>query len=50
MSTQTSEYLVETDWLESNLDDANLRVIDCTVFLPNYFDESAGEHVEVEHK
>ena len=48
MSTQTSEYLVETDWLESNLDDANLRVIDCTVFLPNYFDESAGEHVEVE--
>ncbi len=25
------EYLVETDWLEKNLNDQNLRIVDCTV-------------------
>jgi thiosulfate/3-mercaptopyruvate sulfurtransferase len=33
---QHPEYLVETDWLEQNLDDDNLRIIDCTVYVvPN---------------
>ena len=27
------EYLVETDWLAEHLDDADLRVFDCSVFL-----------------
>lgn len=27
------EYLVETDWLEAHLDDADLRIFDCTVHL-----------------
>ena len=44
---QNPQYLVETDWLAGHLDDQNLRVLDCTVYLPNYFDESAGQKVEV---
>ena len=40
------EYLVETDWLQKHLDDPGLRVVDCTHYLPNYFDESAGRHIE----
>lgn len=41
------EYLVETDWLQAHLGDADLRVIDCTHYLPNYFDESAGRRIEM---
>lgn len=40
------EYLVETDALAAQLDDPQLRVIDCTHYLPNYFDESASRHIE----
>ena len=47
MTTNTSEHLVETSWLEEHLSDPTLRIIDCTVFLPNYFDESAEEEVQV---
>ena len=47
MEFQNPQYLVETDWLEENLDDANLRILDCTVYLPNYFDASAAEKVEI---
>jgi len=33
---QHPEYLVETDWLEQSLDNDNLRIIDCTVYVvPN---------------
>ena len=28
-----SSLLVETDWLESNLNDPNIRIFDCTVWL-----------------
>ncbi|TDU31418.1 thiosulfate/3-mercaptopyruvate sulfurtransferase [Panacagrimonas perspica] len=41
------EYLTETDWLEAHLGDPDLRVIDCTHYLPNYFDESAGRRIEM---
>ncbi len=47
MEFQKPQYLVETDWLEENLDYANLRILDCTVYLPNYFDASAAEKVEI---
>lgn len=47
MTTTTTQHLVETDWLEQHLGDPDLRIIDCTVYLPNYFEESAGEHVEI---
>jgi thiosulfate/3-mercaptopyruvate sulfurtransferase len=47
MIVTSSPHLVETDWLEHHLNDPHLRIIDCTVFLPNYFEESAGDKVEV---
>ena len=28
-----SSLLVETDWLENNLNDPNIRIFDCTVWL-----------------
>lgn len=40
------EYLVETGWLAEHLDDPDLRIVDCTHYLPNYYDESAGQRIE----
>jgi thiosulfate/3-mercaptopyruvate sulfurtransferase len=39
--------LIETDWLENHLSDPDLRILDCTVYLPNYFEESAGKGVQI---
>jgi thiosulfate/3-mercaptopyruvate sulfurtransferase len=47
MAFQNPQYLVETDWLHTHLDDTDLRILDCTVYLPNYFDASAAEKVEI---
>jgi thiosulfate/3-mercaptopyruvate sulfurtransferase len=33
MSIASTRYLVETDWLETHLDDPNLRILDCTTFV-----------------
>src|SRR5512147_1437479 len=33
MRDQTIQPLVETDWLQGHLEDPDLRVLDCTVFL-----------------
>jgi thiosulfate/3-mercaptopyruvate sulfurtransferase len=33
MSISNTRYLVETDWLESHLDDPNIRILDCTTFV-----------------
>lgn len=41
------EILVETGELETQLGDPRLRVVDCTLYLPNYFDESAGKRIEM---
>jgi thiosulfate/3-mercaptopyruvate sulfurtransferase len=41
------EYLVETNWLEEHLGDPENRIIDCTQYLPNYFDESASRRIEM---
>lgn len=38
------QYLVETDWLAAHLDDPNLRVLECTVFLRR--DEARGMRIE----
>ncbi|MBM4257671.1 MAG: sulfurtransferase [Deltaproteobacteria bacterium] len=38
------EYLVETDWLAEHLNDPNLRILDCTVFL--HADKTRGYRVE----
>jgi thiosulfate/3-mercaptopyruvate sulfurtransferase len=32
--------LVETAWLEDHLRDPDLRILDCTVWLPDYFEKS----------
>ncbi len=42
-----NRYLVDTAWLQDHLDDPDLRILDCTVYLPNYFEESAQEKVEI---
>ena len=42
-----NRYLVDTAWLQDHLDDPELRILDCTVYLPNYFEESAQEQVEI---
>ena len=42
-----NRYLVDTAWLQEHLDDPELRILDCTVYLPNYFEESAQEKVEI---
>lgn len=47
MPFQNSKYLVETDWLQEHLDDPDLRLLDCTVYLPNYFEESSSRRVEI---
>ena len=47
MTTMTDRQLVDTAWLEEHLADRDLRIIDCTVYLPNYFEESAGTKLEI---
>ena len=43
MSTSTTPYLVETDWLEDHLDDPNIRILECTTFVRASED---GYHME----
>jgi len=33
MTSASPQYLVETDWLQTHLEDPQLRILDCTVFL-----------------
>lgn len=42
-----TQHIVDTDWLQTHLNDPDLRILDCTVFLPNYFEPSAAEEIEV---
>jgi len=42
-----NRYLVDAAWLQDHLDDPELRILDCTVYLPNYFEESAQEKVNI---
>lgn len=47
MQYQQPAYLIETDWLHAHLHNPELRVLDCTVYLPNYFDASAAQKIEI---
>ncbi|MCL5744812.1 MAG: sulfurtransferase, partial [Acidobacteria bacterium] len=47
MTSGDFPFLVDTAWLEQHLHDLDLRVLDCTVYLPNYFDESAGKGISI---
>ncbi len=38
MTFKNPQYLVETDWLAEHLDDPDLRILDCTQYLPDYFE------------
>ncbi len=44
MTFKHPEFLVETDWLAEHLDDANIRVLDCTAF--NVSDGKGGIRAE----
>ena len=44
MIIKNPKFLVETDWLDTHLNDANIRVLDCTAF--NRQDGSGGIRVE----
>ena len=43
MDLSAHKNLVESDWLEDNLDNPTIRIIECTSLLPNYFEEDADE-------
>jgi thiosulfate/3-mercaptopyruvate sulfurtransferase len=47
MTFQNPQYLVETDWLAEHLNDPELRIIECSVGMPNYQEDSAGDHIEI---
>jgi thiosulfate/3-mercaptopyruvate sulfurtransferase len=40
MSAEHLPILVQTDWLEAHLADPDLRILDCTAWLPDYFEKS----------
>ena len=40
MSFTQPQYLVETGWLAEHLDDPDIRIIDCTSYLPDYFEKA----------
>lgn len=47
MTFQNHQYLVETEWLAGHLNDPDLRIIECNVGMPNYREDSAGDHIEI---
>ena len=40
-------YLVDCDWLAEHLDSPQLRIVECTSQLPNYFESSAADGLEL---
>ena len=47
MTFQNPQYLVETDWLAEHLNDPELRIIECNVGMPNYYEDSSGDQIEI---
>lgn len=39
MTFVNSQYLIESDWLEDHLSDHDLRILDCTSYLLDYFEK-----------
>ena len=39
MTFVNPQYLVETEWLAEHLDGPDLRIVDCTQYLPDYFEK-----------
>lgn len=40
-------YLVECEWLAAHLDTPELRIVECTSQLPNYFEPTAADGLEL---
>ena len=47
MNLNELNHLVDTEWLAAHLDAAELRIVECTSQLPNYFEDSAADGVEL---
>ena len=47
MDLAALNYLVTSDWLAQNLDAPGLRIVECTSQLPNYFEASAANGLEL---
>lgn len=47
MNLAELDYLVECDWLATHLDTPELRIVECTSQLPNYFEASAADGLEL---
>ncbi len=48
MDLSKLNYLVNSDWLVEHIDAPDLRIVECTSQLPNYFEDSAAEGLELE--
>ncbi|NNL85384.1 MAG: sulfurtransferase [Myxococcales bacterium] len=48
MDLSTQNYLVDTDWLAAHLDNDELRIVECTSLLSNYFEDSAADGLVLE--
>lgn len=48
MNLSDRRYLVETDWLQDHLDEPELRVVECTSLIVNYFEPSAADGLILE--
>ncbi len=47
MNLADSNYLVECDWLAARLEAPELRIVECTSQLPNYFEPTAADGLEM---
>lgn len=47
MNLAEMNYLVGCDWLATHLDTPELRIVECTSQLPNYFEPSAADGLEL---
>ena len=45
MDLSAHRHLVDCEWLQDNLEQPDLRIVECTSLLPNYFEESASEEL-----
>lgn len=48
MDLSQHRFLVETDWLAEHLEAPDLRIVECTSLLPNYFEASAADGLKLE--
>ena len=48
MDLSKFNYLVDCDWLAVHSDAPDLRIVECTSQLPNYFEDSADQGLELE--